>query len=119
MKLHAQLGFERRGIHAGTHATDDVEPVRIGPPEALGFAIEQRLGVARNPEIGHAPAVELGAVEAGWSDADHGKGMAIDLITCTHNPETAPRPPGRSDYPKPDATRMPPKMSRREQCSRR
>ncbi len=85
MELDAQLGFERLGIHAGAHAADDVEPVRVGAFEALGFAIEQRFGVDRDPDIGHAPAGELGAVEAGRSDADHGKEVAVDLITRTHN----------------------------------
>ena len=43
MELDAQLGFERLGIHAGADAADDVQPVRIGAFEALGFAIEQRI----------------------------------------------------------------------------
>src|SRR5689334_11153934 len=85
VELHSQLGFERLRIYAGAHTANNVEPVCIGPFEALSFAIEQRFGVDRDPEIGHAPTVELGAVEAGRSDADHGEGMAIDLITCTHN----------------------------------
>ncbi len=85
MELDAQFGFERLGIHAGAHAADDVEPVRIGAFEALGVAIEQRFGVGRDPEIGHAIAIELGAIEAGRSDAHHRKGMAVDLITGAHN----------------------------------
>src|SRR5690242_19683120 len=85
MELDAQLGFERLGIDTWAHATDYVEPVCIGAFEALGFAIEQRFGVGGNPDIGHAPAVELGAVEAGRSDANHGKDMAVDLVSRTHN----------------------------------
>src|SRR5581483_9731923 len=85
LKFDAQPGFERPGIHTGANAADEVEPVRIRAFKAMAFAAEQRLDVGRDPDIRHAIAGEPGAVEAGRSDADHGKEMAVDLIPSAHN----------------------------------
>jgi hypothetical protein len=85
VELDAQFGFERFGIDAGADAAEDVEPVRVRAFQASRGAIEKRFGSDRDPDVGHAPAVEFGSIEAGRSDADDGEQMAIDLVTGAHD----------------------------------
>src|SRR5579883_1646099 len=40
MELDAELGFHGPGIHAGTHAAEDVEPVRVWPLKSLGLSVK-------------------------------------------------------------------------------
>ena len=84
LELDSQLCFERLGI-ARAHSANDVEPICVWPFEPRCCSIEQRLGGDRHPDVRHAPASQLGSVKAGRSDADHGEGMAVDLIAGADN----------------------------------
>ncbi len=66
VKLDAELGLQLSGVGTGTDAADEVEIVALGAIDmGDNTGIKGFLGGSGDPDVGHAPAGELGSVEAG------------------------------------------------------
>ncbi len=79
VELDAQLGLQRLRIDARPHSAQQVEIVFVGSLGPRHIGGKCQLGRDGQPDIRHAPASELGAIEPRRSHPDDGKRMPVDL----------------------------------------
>jgi len=77
-KRVGDLAFERFGSNSRFHATESIEPVRLGYLQNGGLALKDGLGVQWNPEGGRI-VVDAVPEESRRSDTDDGHGMALEV----------------------------------------
>lgn len=70
------LGFDRRDAPARAHSADQIQPVRTTLLKQRAIALNERLGLERQEEVGRRVAQRV-AVETRRRDAHNGEGLVI------------------------------------------
>ena len=81
VQLDLEFCFESIAIGSGAHSADQVEEIAVWRLQPRRVAVDQGFLRGGQPEIGHSPSGQLGAVKARRSEADDRERMPVDLIS--------------------------------------